>query len=139
MRSTPSLAVLQIMMEDDLVDSCKPGGRISVVGIYKAIPPRASGQIGGVFKAVVVANSVRQLSKDLERDLQSDDIRYPFRLEQLAAGRLDKLAADSMHILYIECPRCVHIVTGSKCDSQSYTSRPLQVCYCPSKGSQHQM
>ena len=71
----------QIMMEDDLVDSCKPGGRISVVGIYKAIPPRASGQIGGVFKAVVVANSARQLSKELESGLSPDDIRYAFRLE----------------------------------------------------------
>lgn len=58
------------------MDSCKPGGRISVVGIYKAIPPRASGQMSGVFKAVVVANSVRQLSKEADRDLSADDIRY---------------------------------------------------------------
>lgn len=63
------------MMEDDLVDSCKPGGRISVVGIYKAIPPRASGQIAGVFKAVVVANSVRQLSREAERDLCTEDFQ----------------------------------------------------------------
>ena len=67
---------LQILMEDDLVDSCKPGGRISVVGIYKAVPPRASGQMSGVFKAVVVANSVRQLNKEADRDLSADDIRY---------------------------------------------------------------
>ena len=64
------------MLEDDLVDSCKPGGRISVVGVYKAIPPRATGQIGGVFKAVVVGNSVRQMSREADRDLTADDIRY---------------------------------------------------------------
>ena len=63
------------MLEDDLVDSCKPGGRISVVGIYKAIPPRASGQIGGLFKAVVVGNSVCQLAKQADRSLTADDIR----------------------------------------------------------------
>ncbi|KAA6417220.1 MAG: DNA replication licensing factor MCM3 protein 1-like [Trebouxia sp. A1-2] len=64
-----------IMLEDDLVDTCKPGGRISVVGVYKAIPPRASGQVGGLFKAVVVGNSVRQLSREADRDLTADDIR----------------------------------------------------------------
>ena len=66
---------VQIMLEDDLVDTCKPGGRISVVGVYKAIPPRASGQVGGLFKAVVVGNSVRQLSREADRDLTADDIR----------------------------------------------------------------
>ncbi len=68
-------AVVQIMLEDDLVDTCKSGGRISVVGVYKAIPPRATGQIGGLFKAVVVGNSVRQLSREADRDLTADDIR----------------------------------------------------------------
>ena len=67
---------MQIILEDDLVDSCKPGTRISVVGVYKTIPPRAVGQIGGLFKAVVVGNSVRQLSKEASRDLTADDIRY---------------------------------------------------------------
>lgn len=66
---------LQIMLEDDLVDSCKPGGRISAVGIYKAIPPRASGQIAGVFKAVLVANSVSQLSREVDKDLSPDDFK----------------------------------------------------------------
>ncbi len=66
---------VQIMLEDDLVDTCKPGGRISVVGVFKAITPRASGQIGGLFKGVVVGNSVRQLSREANRDLTADDVR----------------------------------------------------------------
>ena len=66
---------LQIILEDDLVDACKPGGRISVVGVYKAMAPRASGTISGVFKAVVVGNSVQQLSKEADRNLTADDIR----------------------------------------------------------------
>ncbi len=63
------------MLEDDLVDTCKPGGRISVVGVFKAITPRASGQIGSLLKGVVVGNSVSQLSREADRDLTSDDIR----------------------------------------------------------------
>lgn len=71
-----SFAAIQIVLEDDLVDTCKPGSRISVVGVYKAIAPRASGTIGGTFKAIVVANSVRQLSREADRELTADDIRY---------------------------------------------------------------
>ena len=76
------------MLEDDLVDSCKPGGRISVVGIYKAIPPRASGQIGGLFKAVVVGNSVCQLAKQADKSLTADDIRCDLHaLKQCAVAQ----------------------------------------------------
>lgn len=63
------------MLEDDLVDTCKPGGRISVVGVFKPITPRATGQIASLFKAVVVGNSVRQLSREADSDLTADDIR----------------------------------------------------------------
>lgn len=71
------------MLEDDLVDSCKPGGRISVVGIYKGMPPRASGVMTGVLKAVVVANSVRQLMREVDRDLSADDIRYALQQAEM--------------------------------------------------------
>ena len=80
------LFVMQIMLEDDLVDTCKPGGRISVVGVYKAVPPRATGAVSGVFKAVVVGNSVRQLSRESDRDLTADDIRCASSAEAPVPG-----------------------------------------------------
>ena len=46
------------------MDSCKPGDRVSLVGIYKAVPPRAQGTISGTFRSVLLANSVRLLSRD---------------------------------------------------------------------------
>jgi DNA replicative helicase MCM subunit Mcm2 (Cdc46/Mcm family) len=58
-----------ITLEDDLVDSCKPGDRISLVGIYKALAPRAQGSISGTFKAIMLANSVRQLARDTSESL----------------------------------------------------------------------
>ena len=54
----------EVMLEDDLVDSCKPGDRVSLVGVYKALPPRAQGSVSGTFRAVLLANSVRQLAND---------------------------------------------------------------------------
>ncbi len=46
------------------MDAAKPGDRVTVVGVYKAMPPRGSGPISGVFRAVVVANHLTLLSKE---------------------------------------------------------------------------
>ncbi|KAK9824374.1 hypothetical protein WJX72_009826 [[Myrmecia] bisecta] len=84
----------EVIVEDDLVDACKPGDRVSIVGIYKTIPPRATGTVSGVFRAVVVANNVRKLVRDAgsvditEQDLANADklAAEPDVLEQLAAS-----------------------------------------------------
>ncbi|CAI7771173.1 unnamed protein product [Closterium sp. NIES-53] len=55
---------LDVLLEDDLVDACKPGDRVAIVGIYKAAPMRATGTISGTFRTVLVACNVMQLSKD---------------------------------------------------------------------------
>ena len=49
---------IEIVLEGGLVDACKPGDRVKIVGIFKTIPIRASGTLNGTFKTVVVGNSV---------------------------------------------------------------------------------
>lgn len=55
---------MEVVLEDDLRDACKPGDRVSVVGIYKPLVPRVAGSISGTFHALVVANGVIHMTQD---------------------------------------------------------------------------
>ncbi len=46
------------------MDKAKPGDRVAIAGVFKAVPPRAVGTMSGNFKATLVANHVRQLTAD---------------------------------------------------------------------------
>ena len=54
----------QVLVEEDLEDACKPGDRVSVVGVYRAVPPRAQGPISGVLTAQLIALGLRPLARD---------------------------------------------------------------------------
>ena len=53
---------IDVVLDDDLVDSCKPGDRVAIVGIYRALPSKSGAEGSGVFKAVLIANHVKQMT-----------------------------------------------------------------------------
>eukprot|EP00873_Tetraselmis_striata_P008579 jgi/Tetstr1/428843/TSEL_018830.t1 len=56
---------VDIIVEEDLVDVCKPGDRVEVAGIYKAIAPQGKGIISGIFRALVCACGVHKLTREI--------------------------------------------------------------------------
>lgn len=55
---------IDVILDDDLVDTVKPGDRIQLVGMYKSMGSRSSSKDGGSaqFKTVILANNIVLLS-----------------------------------------------------------------------------
>ncbi|CAL1696311.1 unnamed protein product [Somion occarium] len=71
-----------VILDDDLVDSCKPGDRIQLVGVYRSV----GGGAGGSFKTLLLANNINLLSSKsgggiAQTPLTDSDIRM---INQLA-------------------------------------------------------
>ncbi|KAJ1965971.1 MCM DNA helicase complex subunit [Dipsacomyces acuminosporus] len=50
---------VDIMLDDDLVDTVKPGDRVSLVGVYRALGGKAATAASAIFRTVILVNSVR--------------------------------------------------------------------------------
>ncbi|CCM00323.1 uncharacterized protein FIBRA_02353 [Fibroporia radiculosa] len=65
-----------VILDDDLVDKCKPGDRIQLVGVYRSV----GGGAGGAFKSLILANNINLLSSKIgggiaQTQLTDSDIR----------------------------------------------------------------
>ncbi|CDO70223.1 hypothetical protein BN946_scf184942.g23 [Trametes cinnabarina] len=50
-----------VILEGDLVDKCKPGDRIQLVGVYRSV----GGGANGAFKSLILANNINLLSSKI--------------------------------------------------------------------------
>ena len=65
---------VDIIADNDLIDKCKPGDRIQVIGMYRCMPGKKNGYTSGAFRTLLIANHVRQLSKDESPTFTADDV-----------------------------------------------------------------
>ncbi|EFA84853.1 MCM family protein [Heterostelium album PN500] len=64
---------IEIFVDNDLVDSCKPGDRLQVVGIYRALPMTTGGGGGANgtrqstrFRTVLICNCIKKLDRETD-------------------------------------------------------------------------
>lgn len=53
---------VEVVMDDDLVDKCKPGDRIQLVGMYRSLGNRVGQSTSSTFRTLVVGNNLNLLS-----------------------------------------------------------------------------
>ena len=86
---------VDVLCEADLVDRAKPGDRVAVCGVYKAVPVKSGSSLSGVFKTVLVATEVELLSKEVASPrYTADDLKNIKKLGR--RGDVMKLLASSV-------------------------------------------
>jgi DNA replication licensing factor MCM3 len=69
---------VELVLDHDLVDRIKPGDRVQVVGVYRALATSANGQASssGVFHTVVLVNNILTLGRDVSHlSFSASDVR----------------------------------------------------------------
>ncbi|TBU34924.1 ATP dependent DNA helicase [Dichomitus squalens] len=84
-----------VILDGDLVDKCKPGDRIQLVGVYRSV----GGGANGTFKSLILANNINLLSSKIgggiaQTPLTDYDIRQINQLSKKAG--IFKLLSQSL-------------------------------------------
>lgn len=90
---------VDVICDDDLVDKCKPGDRVQIVGNYRCLPGKQGGYTTGVFRTVLIANNIATLGKETSLSVSREEINM---CKKLAKNNdifelLSKSLAPSIH------------------------------------------
>ncbi|CAG2118216.1 unnamed protein product, partial [Medioppia subpectinata] len=64
---------VDIICDNDLIDLCKPGDRVQVVGSYRCLPSKQGSYTNGTFRTVMLSTNVNLLSKEVSSDITPED------------------------------------------------------------------
>ena len=65
---------VEIVCDNDLVDKCKPGDRILAIGVYRCLPNKQAGYTSGNFRAILLCNNVKVMSKEIKPVFTAEDL-----------------------------------------------------------------
>ncbi|KAL8173083.1 UNVERIFIED_CONTAM: MCM DNA helicase complex subunit [Gekko kuhli] len=62
------------ILDDDLVDSVKPGDRVQVIGTFRCLPGKKGGYTSGTFRTILIACHVKQMNKEAQPTFLASDV-----------------------------------------------------------------
>lgn len=65
---------VDIVADNDLVDACKPGDRVQVIGMYRCMPGKKNGFTTGTFRTILIASNIQLLSKEVTPSFSAEDV-----------------------------------------------------------------
>ncbi|KAI7799533.1 DNA replication licensing factor MCM3 [Triplophysa rosa] len=65
---------VDIILDNDLVDSIKPGDRVQLIGTYRCLPGKKGGFTSGTFRTIMIACNVKQMSKEVTPYFSAGDV-----------------------------------------------------------------
>lgn len=65
---------IDIIADGDLVDKCKPGDRVQVIGTYRCLPAKKSNFTSCTFRTIMIANNISLMSKEMSPVFSVDDV-----------------------------------------------------------------
>ncbi|XP_047532080.1 DNA replication licensing factor Mcm3 [Vanessa atalanta] len=87
---------VDVICDDDLVDKCKPGDRVQVVGNYRCLPSKQGSFTAGTFRTILIANNVTQINKDMNLTITIEDIKLCKRLAKKSTSNMFELLSKSL-------------------------------------------
>lgn len=92
---------VDVILEHDLVDQCKCGDRVQVVGSYRCLPNKQGNFSNCIFRTVVVGNHVELMSKEVSMTLTDDDVKACKKLSRTRKFNIfDRLAKSLAPSIY---------------------------------------
>ncbi|XP_053570978.1 maternal DNA replication licensing factor mcm3 [Bombina bombina] len=92
---------VDIIADDDLVDKCKPGDRVQIIGIYRCLPSKQGGFTSGTFRTILLATNLKLMSKEITPTFSADDVgkikKFCKAHSKDIFGHLSKSLAPSIH------------------------------------------
>ena len=65
---------VEVILDNDLVDLCKPGDRVLVVGPYRCLPSKQGGFTSGSFRTIMLGTQLTHIIREDKNELQHSDV-----------------------------------------------------------------
>ncbi|KAJ2947303.1 hypothetical protein O0L34_g17020 [Tuta absoluta] len=87
---------VDVVCDDDLVDRCKPGDRVQVIGNYRCLPSKQGSFTAGTFRTILIANNVTQINKDMNLNITLEEVKLCKRLAKRTTVDMFELLSKSL-------------------------------------------